>query len=111
METKPLISYDHFSKLDLRIAKVIEAERIEKSEKLVKLQIEIGDERRQIVAGVGKAYQPEDLIGRQIVILANLEPRDLMGETSNGMLLAASIDNQPVLLKPEKEVETGSIIK
>lgn len=111
MEIKPLITYDDFAKLDLRIAKILEAEKIENSEKLIKLQIEVGEEKRQIVAGIGKAYSPEDLIDKQIVILANLEPKDLMGETSHGMLLAASIDGQPILLKPEREVETGSIIK
>ncbi len=105
------IPFDDFQKLDLRIAKILEASRIEGSEKLLKLAIDIGDERRQLVAGVGKVYEPESLIGREIVIVANLEPRVMMGFESQGMLLAAHDENgNPVLLMPEKETPPGSII-
>lgn len=105
------IPYDEFAKIELRVAKVLSAERVERSEKLIKLQIDLGSEHRQLVAGIGKAYEPDQLIGKRIVVVANLEPRSLMGLESNGMLLAASDVNGPVLLIPEKEVFPGTNIK
>jgi methionyl-tRNA synthetase len=87
------------------------AERVKKSDKLIKLQVDTG-EMRQIVAGIGKAYSPEDLVGRKIVVVTNLQPAKLMGVESNGMLLAATgADGVPVVLTPEKDVEQGSKIK
>jgi methionine--tRNA ligase beta chain len=106
-----LIIYEDFKKLDLRVAKILEAERVENSEKLIKLQIDLGEEKRQIVAGIGKFYNPEDLINKQIVVVTNLEPRKLMGEESQGMLLAASDEDQISLLIPDQEIPTGSIVK
>jgi len=106
-----MITYDDFAKLELKVALIKEAERVEGSEKLIKLQLEVGTENRQIVAGVGKAYEPDQLVGKQIVIIANLEPRSLMGVESNGMLLAADSESGPVLLVPEKEVVPGAKIK
>ena len=107
-----MITIEDVLKLDLRTAKILEASRIEGSEKLIKLQLSLGEESRQIVAGIGKAYQPEELIGKTIIIIANLEPRDLMGEISNGMLLAATgQDGLPVLLVPDKSIEPGARIK
>ncbi len=107
-----MITYDDFKKLDLRAAKILSAERVEGSEKLVKLQIDVGElGGRQLVAGIGKVYEPEALVGKQIVIVANLEPKKLMGLESNGMLLAASGENGPVLLCPESEVLPGTSIK
>ena len=108
-----MIPYEHFSAMDLRIATVTAAERVEKSDKLLKLQLDLGPELgpRQIVAGVGKAYTPEELVGSQIVIVANLEPRALMGLTSDGMLLAARDDEGvPVLLCPRRQTPAGSKI-
>ncbi len=106
-----MISFDDFKKLDLKVVKIIEAEKVENSEKLVKLLINLGNkEERQIIAGIGKAYEPQDLIGKKIIIVANLEPRFLMGLESQGMLLAASGENGPVLLVPEKDVESGSAV-
>lgn len=105
-----MISIDDFKKIDLRVAKIMEAERVEGSEKLLKLQVDMGEEKRQIVAGIGLAYNPEALIGKEIIIVANLEPRLLMGVESQGMLLAASSD-YPVLLQPELEVVPGSPIR
>lgn len=88
----PKAEFSDFMKIDLRVAQIMQAERIEKSAKLVKLQIDLGPElgARQIVAGVGKHYTPDTLVGRKIVVVANLAPAKLMGETSNGMLLAAT---------------------
>lgn len=108
-----MIPYDHFSAMDLRTATVTAAERVEGSEKLLKLQLDLGPELgpRQIVAGVGRAYTPEELVGSQIIIVANLEPRALMGHESNGMLLAARDgDGIPVLLRPQCAVPPGSKI-
>ncbi len=107
-----MISYDDFAKLDLRTAKILAAERVEGSEKLIKLRLDVGElGERQIVAGIGTIYTPETLTDKQIVIIANLEPRKLMGHESNGMLLAASDENGPVILCPESEVAPGTKIK
>ena len=106
-----MITYDDFKKLDLKIAKILEAERIENSDKLIKLIIDLGEEKRQLVAGIGKHYEPGQLINKQIVIVANLEPKNLMGIESQGMLLAASDENNVVLLEPDKEIPPGSTIK
>ena len=104
------IPFEDFKKLDLRVAKILQAERIENSEKLLKLVVSIGGEERQIIAGIGKVQEPDALISREIVVVVNLEPRQLMGLESQGMLLAAD-DNGPVLLVPEREVPPGSVIK
>ncbi len=106
-----MITYEDFAKLDLRIAKVLEVERVEGSEKLLKIQVEVGDEKRQIIAGIGKAYDPEALIGKSIVIIANLEPRMLMGIESNGMLLAAGDVDNLSILTIEKDIPSGTKIK
>ena len=106
------IKYEDFTKIDLRVAKILEAEKVDGSDKLVRLQIDLGDlGKRQLVAGIGAVYTPEILVGKQIVIVANLEPRKLMGHESQGMLLAASDELGPVLLAPESEVPLGTGIK
>jgi len=107
-----VINYEHFAAMDLRVATVTAAERVQGSEKLLKLQLDVGEFGvRQIVAGVGKAYTPEELVGTQIIIVANLEPRALMGHESNGMLLAARDGEEiPVLLRPQRAVPAGSKI-
>ncbi len=98
------ISIDDFKKIELRTAKVIAAEAVPKSKKLVKLQVDLGTEQRTILAGIAEAYQPESLVGRTIVIVANLKPAKLMGIESNGMVLAASSEaGQPVLLTVDAE--------
>jgi len=110
-ETADLISINDFMKVEMKIGKVVSAERVKKSEKLLKLQVDTG-EMRQVVAGIGKAYAPEDLLGRKIVVVTNLQPAKLMGNESNGMLLAATgAEGTPVILVPEKDVEEGSRIK
>ena len=104
------MTIDEFKAVDLRVAKVLSAERVEGSEKLLKLQVDIG-EARQIIAGIGTAYAPEDLVGKEIVVIANLEPRKLMGLESQGMLLAAHGENgEPVALMVERAVPPGSKI-
>ncbi len=102
MET---ISYDDFAKLDIRIGTIKEAAEHPDADKLLILKIDEGkEELRQLVAGIKEYYTPEELIGKQIVFLANLEPRELRGELSQGMILAASDEGKPTLLIPEKEV-------
>ena len=93
------------------MVRIISAERVEGSEKLLKLEVDLGAEKRQIIAGIGKTYNPEDLTGKQIVIVANLEPRSLMGLESQGMVLAANAESGPVLLIPDKEVVPGTEIR
>ncbi len=103
-----MISFEDFQKIELKVGKVLAAERIESSAKLLKLQVDLGEsDLRQILAGIGKVYTPEELIGKQVVVVANLEPRMLMGLESQGMVLAASSENGPVVLAPEKEVLSG----
>jgi len=118
-ETKPeeksggqnFITISDVAKVELKIGRVVSAERVKKSDKLIRLQVNTGEER-QIVAGIGKAYGPEDLIGKKIVVVTNLQPAKLMGVESHGMLLAATdADGVPVILMPEKDVEEGSKIK
>ena len=93
------ISIDEFMKVELRVAKVLSAEAVPKSKKLIKLQVDLGTEQRVILAGIAEAYDPATLIGRTIVVVANLRPAKLMGIESNGMVLAASSETgQPVLL-------------
>lgn len=110
-QTDNLISINDFAKVHLKIGKVIHAERVEGSNKLVKLQVDTG-ESRQIVAGIGKSYAPEDLQGKKIVVVTNLKPAKLMGVESQGMLLAATDDSgEPVILTPEKDVKEGASIR
>ena len=102
-----MVLYEDFTKLDIRIAKVLTAEKVENTEKLLKMSIDIGGEIRTIVAGIAKEYPPQTLIGKKIVVLVNLAPRTIKGIESNGMLLAA-VGNGPVLLIPEKDVKEGT---
>jgi methionyl-tRNA synthetase len=106
------ITYDDFKKVELKVAKVLEAEEVPGAEKLLKLKIDLGNsETRQIVAGIKKTYQAKDLVGKEIAVVVNLEPRMVMGLESNGMLLAASDEKGPIILMPEREVAPGSGIK
>lgn len=106
-----MITYDDFAKLELRVADVTAAQRVEKSDKLIKMQLDLGElGTRQIVSGIGKVYTPEELIDTQIIIIANLEPRMLMGLESAGMLLAAGGPEGASLLRPDHPVPAGSKI-
>jgi methionine--tRNA ligase beta chain len=107
-----MATFEEFKKLDLRVAKVLAAENIEGSEKLLKLRVDVGPEigERQILAGIAKDYSPESLVGREIIIVANLEPRKMMGLESEGMLLAAEGEGFIDLLEPEKEVPPGASV-
>jgi methionyl-tRNA synthetase len=106
-----LIGIEDFMKVDLRVGKIVSAERVEKSEKLVKLKVDIGTETRQVVAGIGKSYSPEELMGKSIVIVANLKPAKLMGIESQGMLLAASSGDLLAVATFDRETKAGSRVK
>ncbi len=111
-ETDGLISIDEFSRVDLRLASIIEAERIEGADKLLKLRVSLGDEERQVVAGIAKYYAPEQLIGKNVVFVANLKPAKLRGIRSEGMLLAASdAEGNLVLTTTETPIAPGSKVK
>ena len=111
-DEKQTITIDDFKKIDLRLAKVVSAERVPKSEKLLKLIVEIGGATRQILAGIAKQYEPEKLVGRYVVVVANLQPAKLMGQESNGMLLAANDDEGHIsVVTILDELPTGSIVR
>ncbi|SNZ11481.1 methionine--tRNA ligase subunit beta [Hydrogenobacter hydrogenophilus] len=103
-----LIGIEDFLKLDIRLAKVLSAERVEGSEKLLKLRVSLGEEERTLVAGIAKHYTPEELIGKSILILANLKPRKIMGIESQGMVLALSDGEKLSLIVPDREVKEGA---
>jgi methionyl-tRNA synthetase len=107
-----LITYDDFMKTQLRIAEIINAEKIPKSDKLLKLKVKLEGEDRQIIAGIAKYYSPEDLIGKKVVIVANLKPAKLMGLESRGMILAVeSSDGKMQILSVDNSVKNGTRAK
>lgn len=109
---KPTVTIDDFKKIDLRVATVLECEKVPKSDKLLKLQISLGAEKRQLVAGIAQHYKPSDLVGKKIVVVANLQPTKLMGTDSQGMLLAASDnDGKLVFVTTAGEISDGAIVK
>jgi methionyl-tRNA synthetase len=109
----PQIAIDDFVKIDLRVAQIVVAERIPKADKLLRLEVDLGYERRQILSGIAEWYTPEDLIGRRIVVIANLAPRKMRGLESHGMLLAASHgeNGKPVLATFGEEIALGARLK
>lgn len=113
-EEEPMLTIDQFFETELRVATVVAAEAVPKSEKLLRLKLDLGDEgggERTVVAGLAKAYTPEQLVSRQVVVVANLKPAKLMGIESQGMVLAASGDGQPILLHPEAPVLNGTRVR
>jgi len=106
---KPLVGLDEFTRLDLRVAEIVQAEAIPGSKNLLKLEVDLG-ERRTVVAGIARRYLPEDLLGKQVVIVANLKPAKLMGVISEGMVLAAGDEEEMTLLMPVKKVKPGSTV-
>lgn len=105
------ITIDDFAKVDLRVAKVLECEKVEGSDKLLKLQLEVGSEKRQVVSGIAKYYKPEDLIGKSLVLVANLKPVKLRGVESNGMILAAAEGDSVVVVTPLSDIPSGSQVR
>ncbi len=109
---KSTITIDDFKKIDLRVARVVEAVKVPKSEKLLQLQVEIGGEKRQLIAGIAHHYKPEELLGKQIIIVANLQPAKVMGQESQGMLLAASDESGKLtLVGVQSEISSGAAVK
>ena len=106
-----MITFDDFKKLDIRIGKILAAEKVEGTDKLLKLEIDFGIEKRELVAGIAGIYQPDQVIGKEIPVLMNLEPRTIRGIVSNGMILAADVEGKPVLMHPDNDIPPGSIIR
>jgi methionyl-tRNA synthetase len=108
---KPGITIEDFAKIDLRAGTVISAEKIQKSNKLLRLIVDLGPEKRQVIAGIAKDYTPEEIVGRQVIVVANLKEARLMGEVSQGMILAAGHKNKLVLSGFDQDVVPGSPVK
>ncbi|HAH20662.1 MAG: methionine--tRNA ligase subunit beta [Omnitrophica WOR_2 bacterium GWF2_43_52] len=106
-----MVTYDEFRRLDIKVARIIEVNLHPNADKLYLLKIDLGDNQRQIVAGIRNSYKPEELVGKQVAVITNLEPAVIRGVESNGMLLAASDENGLCVISPQREVKVGSIIK
>jgi methionine--tRNA ligase beta chain len=106
-----MITFDDFKKLDIRVGKILFAEKVSGTDKLMKLEVDFGSEKRQMIAGIAQFFEPDRLIGKEIPVLLNLEPRSFKGIESQGMILAIDVDGKPVLFHPEKEVPPGSVIR
>jgi len=105
---KPTIVYDDFAKLDLRVGTILTAEKVEKADKLLKLSVDLGTEQRTIVSGIAAHFKPEEIVGRQVVVVANLAPRKMRGIESNGMILMAENDGRLFFVNPEDKIAPGS---
>jgi len=105
-----MITIEELKKVEIKIGRILSAQRIENTDKLIKLEVDLGDEKRQIVSGIAEFYKPEELEGKQIPIFSNLEPKTFKGVESHGMILAVSVDSKPVLLHPAEDVPAGSIV-
>ena len=109
-----MISIDYFKKLDIRVGRIVAAEDLKGSKKLLRLEVDIGEEKpRQILAGIKEWYRPEELVGKYVVVLANLKPKKMLGLESQGMLLMAEEEEgkKPVFLIPEEPVKPGSKVR
>ena len=108
---KDSVSFDEFGRMDIRISTIVAAEKVAKTKKLLKLTVDTGIDTREIVSGIAEYFTPEELVGRQVPVLVNLEPRDLKGITSRGMILMAEdTDGRLRLLQPGEKVTSGSIV-
>ncbi len=107
----PNITYDDFAKLDIRIAKILGTEKIPGKSKIIKGIIDLGEEKREVIIGGAEYYQPEDLVGKTVVVIANLEPRKIAGFESNAMLLAADVNDKPFWLTVNEDIPLGTKIK
>ena len=107
----PNVTYDDFAKLDIRIAKILSTEKIPGKSKIIKGIIDLGEEKREVIIGGAEYYQPEDLVGKTVVVIANLEPRKIAGFESNAMLLAADVNDKPFWLTVSEDIPLGTKIK
>ena len=109
---KETITYEEFSNMDIRIARILEAEKVPKTTKLVKLSLDTGLDKRTVVSGIAEYFKPEDLVGKQVCLLANLSPRKIRGIESHGMiLLAEDPDGKLILVTPDEETSLGATVK
>ena len=112
LNIKPEIVYDDFGKLDLRIGTITTAEKVEKADKLLKLQVDLGFETRTIVSGIAQHFSPESLLNKQVIVVANLAPRKMRGIESQGMILTAEQpDGKLILVNPDTITENGSTVR
>ncbi len=111
LEEKSEITIDDFMKVELRVAEVIHAEPVKKADKLLKLQLDLGYEKRQVVSGIAQYYKPEELVGQKVICVTNLKPVKLRGELSQGMILAGSKDGQLSLASIDQSLPNGAIVK
>ncbi|WP_304471248.1 methionine--tRNA ligase subunit beta, partial [uncultured Faecalibaculum sp.] len=107
---KPEIVFDDFAKIELRTGIVTASEKVKKSKKLLKNQVDLGTETRQILSGIAQYYSPEDMVGRQVIVVTNLAPRKMAGEISEGMILCAEHGDQVVLVSPDDKLPAGSVV-
>jgi methionyl-tRNA synthetase len=107
----PKIGIDEFAKVQMKVGQVLEAEKVEGSRKLIKMKVDLGSEIRQVVAGIAGAYEPADLLNRKVIIVANLKPAKLMGLISDGMVLAATAGERPILATFAEDVPNGALLK
>jgi len=109
---KELVSYEDFMKMDLRICQVLEAEKVAKTKKLLKLKVDTGNDIRTIISGIAEYYEPENLLGKKILMLVNLQPKEIKGTLSQGMILMAENSNGELsIVSPDKEVGNGGMVK
>ena len=107
---KPDVTFDDFEKLDIRVGKDVDCEKVPKSSKLLRFELEVGSERRQILSGIAKYYEPEQLIGKNVLFIANFPPRKMMGLESNGMILSAEHDGKLVVTSTLDDIQSGACI-
>ncbi len=106
-----LLSIERFFETELRVARIVTAERVPNADKLLRLQVDLGDEQRQIVAGIALSYEAETLVGKSIVVVTNLQPARIRGVESQGMLLAADLGGRPILATFEEDVPPGTRVR
>lgn len=106
-----MITYEDFKKMEIKIGKVLSAEKVEGADKLIKLEVDLGAEKRQLVAGVGGVYEASQLVGKEVPVLVNLEPRKIRGVESFGMMLVANAVGKPILMHPDSEVPPGTEVR
>lgn len=104
------VTFDDFKKIEIRIGKVLSCDKMENADKLLRLQVDFGDFKRQIISGIAQWYDPKNLEGKLLPFIVNLEPRNFMGEESQGMLMAAEGEDGPVFLEPSKGIKEGTLV-
>ncbi len=104
------ITFEDFKKVEIRMGKIISCEKVENADKLLKLQVDFGDFQRQIVSGIAESFSPEELVGKKLPFIVNLEYRKFKGEESQGMLMAIDAEEKTVLLEPSEDVKEGTLV-